>query len=211
MLLLSFLITLLGSAGLLFTWRFGKRGYSKLRKAEGCIEQLQYPEYAEKLLTKYNINFKLSLGTGNGVCNYRKKEIQLTYNPGAKIFDAFWEAAHEVGHAVHGQPIFFRPVQLILLFATLFASTVWGGIHGHASVLVIDCVMVSILFFVKWLDEVGASRFAEKELSRVIDSSLPARRLAFDKVYLALEDISLVVAVSGSFTLLYFSIRGVFL
>lgn len=104
--LISFLGVMIGVLSLMLTWKWGKRKFAEYKQVKGDIGQLDYPDYAELLLRKYNRKFKVLADCGDlgGICDCGKKEIRLTYKPGTKKFEAFWEAAHEVGHAVWGQP-----------------------------------------------------------------------------------------------------------
>ncbi|MEW5953374.1 MAG: hypothetical protein AB1815_06440 [Bacillota bacterium] len=208
MLGLSFLEIVLGVLCLMLTWKWGKRKYERLIEVEGAIRKLKYPEYGEMLLKKYRVDFKLKPGLGNigGICDFAKKEIRLTHKPGVMSFDAFWEVAHEVGHAVNGQFIFAKnKVLLSFICLTIIISFVTGLKSNSLWIPILWLPIILLVCICRWRDEVRASEFAAAELTKEIGPYLPATRLALDRIYLAMESASIALLLMGGLMFFYYA------
>lgn len=185
--------------------RWGRSEYKVLNETEVSVRRACQVEMAEELLFKYGLRFEVLPYAGDlgGLCDFRRKRILLTYPRGIPVFGAFFEAAHEVGHAVNGRPLLRSGLVAWLLVLAMLAAAV-GGAAGWPWPLAPGVALVAVMLAVRWRDEVEASRFAVRELRGLVEpEALLHRRLTLDKWYVGLESLALGVMLVSAFVFCY--------
>ncbi|MEW6771835.1 MAG: zinc metallopeptidase [Bacillota bacterium] len=164
-------------------------------------------ELAETLLKRHKLDYRVVFDSNaSGRCDWRRKTIRLSYSREERHLAAVFQAAHEVGHAVRG-PALFAGI-LLLFWGAYFAwllMCLWGGFAWSKTAWPSALALIAFLFGVRtvdfWVDELKATRYARRELERLVADD--AERLALRVHFIAYCLAHIVLPVSVSVALLW--------
>ncbi|RPF49561.1 hypothetical protein EDD75_0378 [Thermodesulfitimonas autotrophica] len=161
-------------------------------------------ELTETLLKKHGLDYRIIHDSSTvGRCDWSRRTIWLGYGEKESHLAAVFQAAHEVGHAVHGPPLFGKVVRLFwgAYFAWLLACLWSGFTHNETGWLLVP---MALLFGVwtldSWVDELRATWYARRELEGLTADR--AAKTALQVHFFAYCLVSIALPVSFSVALL---------
>lgn len=131
-------------------------------------------EFAEALLKESGFDYEVFTDGSDtpARCDWKKKRLYLSYSSNNRSLPAVFQAAHEVGHAVHAPTFFGRHPHVFwgVYLAALLVS-VFGGWTGNLASWRLVLSLMGTLFLFRtldfWFDELRAIRYARSRLEKL--------------------------------------------
>lgn len=192
-------ILVVGAMGLVYS-------LSKAWEKFNVLLPVSCREFAEALLRENALDYRVICDRPEvpGRCDWRKKQIFLSYGGNNKSLGAVFQAAHEVGHAVYGPTIVIRNLTIIwALLLAWFLFCVWDGYAGDTAIWKYALAIAICVLLVRsadlWFDEQRAVKYARDQLKKFINEPDVKKMLQVHYLAYCFLNILIPVSVSGMF------------